>query len=161
LVLPDGRATELLSVVDLRIDFDAIRLGMTATAPAHIPAELRITTSELIDFFTQAWHVATMVLPLAATEDPLDVPPAGAPRLELYIHNARPEMSGENRTVRTLDVVDLSPFGPPRRSRIRDLSVAVTTPLGLPEQEITSLGKRAMIRLADDFGFTTADTSKL
>lgn len=161
LALPDEHATELLSVVDLRIDFDAIRPGLIPTAPAYIPAELRVTTSDLIDFFAQAWHVATMVLPLAATESPLDVPPAGAPRLELYIQNERPEMSGGDRTLRTLDMADLSVFGPTRRSQIRDLGVAVTTPLGLPEQEIASLVKRAMIRMADHFGFTAADGSRL
>jgi len=163
LTLPAGYTTELLSVVDLllSVDFDAIRPTATLTVPAHVPGELRVTLAELIDFFTQAWHVATMILPLAATEDPLDVPPAGAPRLELYVHNERPEMSGGHRTLRTLDMVDLSAFGPTRRSQIRELAVAVTTPLGLPEQEIDSLVKRAMIRIAEDFGSTAADTARL
>jgi hypothetical protein len=67
LTLPDGRRMELLAVVDLCVDFDVIRPGHTATQPAEIPADLRVTLAELSEFFAYGWHVATMILPLAAT----------------------------------------------------------------------------------------------
>lgn len=150
LTLPNELTTELCSIMDLRVDFDAIR----PTATPDIPADLRITLSELIDFFSTAWHITTMVFPSAATDDLVEIPPAGAPRLELYIQNERPEGSGDPRVRRTLDMVDLSTFGRPRRQQIRDLAVAVTTPIGLSQPEIHSLVERAMERISEDFGFT-------
>jgi hypothetical protein len=86
----------------LRIDFDAVR-----PVPASvIAADLRVSLPELIDFFSMAWHNTTLVLPLAATHDPVEVAPAGAPRVELHIQNERPDASGDPRVLRTLDMVD-------------------------------------------------------
>jgi hypothetical protein len=58
--------------------------------------------------------------------------------------------------LRTLDMVDLAVFGPTGRKQIRDLAVAVTTPLGLSQPEIDSLVVHAMQRIAENFGFTGA-----
>jgi hypothetical protein len=107
--------------------------------------------TELIEFFTQAWHVATMVMPLAALDDLIHTPPAGAPRLEFYIQSERPENGGTDRTVRPLDMVDLSRLGSPRSSQSRDLSVAVTTPLALSGEDIDKWIHRALDRMAADF----------
>lgn len=152
LTLPDGFTTEVSALVDLRVDFDAVRPAPAAV----IAADLRVSLPELIDFFSMAWHITTLVLPLAVTHDPVEIAPTGAPRVELYIQNERPEASGDPRVLRTLDMVDLSTFGRARRKQIRDLAVAVTTPLGLPQPEIDSLVRRAMERIAEDFGFTSA-----
>lgn len=152
MVLPDGHTTTLRTVVDLRIDFTAVDPTAVSGAPAQIPAALRVTMTELIEFFTQAWHVATMIMPLAATDDPIHTQPAGAPRLELYIQSERPETGGTKRTVRPLDMVDLSRLGAARSSRPRDLSVAVTTPLGLLDAEIDAWIHQALDRMAADFG---------
>lgn len=89
------------------------------------------------------------------------MPPAGAPRLELYIQNRHSEASGGPRVLRTLDMVDLSIFGRTRKTQLGDLSVGVTTPLSLSAQEIGSLVRRALIRMASDFGFTAADTAQI
>lgn len=159
LTLPDGRRTELLATVDLRVDFDAIRPGDAATQPAEIPADLQVTLAELTDFFARGWHVATMILPLAAIDDPIAVPPAGAPRLEFYIQSERPPALGSIRTVRTLDMIDLGRFGAPRDRQTSDLMVAATTPLGQSEQEIESLVHDALDRMADDFGFASPSSS--
>ncbi|GAA0934445.1 hypothetical protein [Virgisporangium aurantiacum] len=151
LTLPDGLATEVSTVMDLRVDFDAIR---PASSTAVIAADLRLGLSELIEFFSVAWHLTTMILPLSATEDPVEVPPAGAPRLELYIQNERPDASGDPRVLRTLDMIDLSAFGRTRRKQIRHLAVAATAPLGLPQSQVDTLARQAMVRIAEDFGFT-------
>ena len=90
-----------------------------------------------------------------------DVPPAGAPRLELYIQNRHPEASGGTRVLRTLDLVDLSVFGRTRRTQLGDLSVGVTAPLGLSAEEIGSLVRQALIRMAEDFGFTGAEAAEI
>jgi hypothetical protein len=74
--------------------------------------------------------MATMILPLVVTASPAELPPAGPPRLELYIQNQRPELSGAPHHLRTLDMIDLSDYGRPRRSHLYGLSVGVTTPLG-------------------------------
>lgn len=160
LTLPNGRHTELLATVDLHVDFDAIRPGdAVTTQPAEIPVDLRVTLAELTDLVEHAWHVATMILPLAVTDDPIAVPPAGAPRLEFYVQSERPITLGGARTVRTLDMIDLDQLGAPRDNQTNDLMFAVITPLGLDKQEVESLVHEALDRMADDFGFASPASS--
>jgi hypothetical protein len=97
---------------------------------------------------------------LAATDDPLAVPPAGAPRLELYIQSERADAPEINQTLRTLDMVDLSSLGSPRTSRPRDLSIGVTTPLSLPPTKIVTVLEEALLRMVDDAGFVTSPVDK-
>jgi len=91
----------------------------------------------------------------------VDLPPAGATRLELDIQNRHPEASGGTRVLRTLDLADLSVFGRTRRPQLGDLSVGVTAPLGLSAEQIGSLVRQALIRMANDFGFTAADSAPI
>lgn len=149
LTLPDGLATEVQSIMDLRIAFDVLPVS---DGPPSTP-DMRISHAELIAFFSLAWHITTVVLPLAAVEDPIEVPPAGAPRLELYIVNERPDHSGEARTLQTLDMIDLSIYGSTRRQHLRDLAVAVTTHLGRSQEEIARLVDDAMAHIAEDNSF--------
>jgi hypothetical protein len=79
----------------------------------------------------------------------------------LYIQNRHPETAGGPRTLRTLDLVDLSIFGTTRRTQLSDLSVGVTAPLGLSADEVDSLVRRALIRMASDFGFNAAESAKI
>jgi hypothetical protein len=159
-MLPGGRGIDVSSVVDLCVDFDAIQPAAEPAIPAYIQPELRITPGELSGFFTSAWQAATALV-LTTGQKALEVPPAGAPRLELYIQNRHPEASGGPRVLRTLDMVDLSIFGRTRKTQLGDLSVGVTTPLSLSAQEIGSLVRRALIRMASDFGFTAAYTTQI
>ncbi len=158
-LLPGGRTTDVRATADLYVDFAAIQTDTGAT-PAEIAPELRITASELVRFYASAWQAVTALV-LTTGEQASELPPAGAPRLELYIQNRHPELSGGPRTLRTLDLVDLSVFGRTRRTQLRDLSVGVTTPLGLSSQEIVSLVRQAMVTMANDFGFTAADTARI
>ena len=148
------------AIVDLSIDFDAVRPGVSAGTPAHVPADLRIAPGEVAAFFSSAWQAA-MALPLAGTENLLETLPAGPPRLEFYIQNRRPEHSGGQRTVRTLDMVDLSVFGRTRRLQLTDLAVGITGPLGLSAEETSALARQAMIRMAEDYAFTGAETAQI
>jgi len=93
----------------------------------------------------------------AAVDNPLDVPSAGASRLELYIQSERPDALSGDRAVRTLDMVDLSALGSPRDPQVRDLAVAVTAPLDLSEPKIASVVADAMAWMAEDFGFAGVD----
>ncbi len=158
--LPGGRAIDVSSVVDLCVDFDAIQPAAEPATSVHIPPELRITPGELVGFYTSAWQEAETLVRTTG-EKAVEVPPAGAPRSELYIQNRHPEGSGGSRTLRTLDLVDLSVFGRTRRAQLRDLSIGVTAPLGQSAEEIGSLVRQALIRMANDFGFTAADTAQI
>ena len=139
----------------MRVDFDAIKASASPGAVA-VQDDIPLSREDLIDFFAQAWNVTTTILPLAATASLLEVPPAGAPRLELHIQNERPENSGKPRPLRTFDLIDLSYYGKPRKTHYTDLSVGVTTPLGLPLEQITTLAHDALARMTEDFGFTGA-----
>jgi hypothetical protein len=158
LSLPGASQNGLLAIVDLRFSFAGIRPGPDGTG-TPIAAELRVSPSELVDFFTSAWQAATMVLPSAATSNPAALPPSGAPRLELYIQNERPEFGGTPRPRRMLDMVDLSAYGQPRARQLRDLSVGVTARIGLADAEIRSLVRQGLIRMTEDYGFTGATTT--
>jgi len=153
-MLPGGYSHGLSSVADMRVDFDAIRAWSSPGPPAQ--DDIWLTREELIDFFTRAWDVTTTILPMAATANLLEAPPAGAPRLELHIQNERPETSGKPRALRTFDLVDLSYYGKPRTTHHPDLSVGVTIPLGLSREQITPLVHEALARMTEDFGFTDA-----
>jgi hypothetical protein len=104
--------------------------------------------------------MSTAFSPVVVTSA-VDIPLAGAPRMELYIQNRHPEAGGGPRVLRTLDLVDLSVFGRTRRTQLGDLSVGVTAPLGLSPEEIGSLVRQALIRMANDFGFTAADAAQI
>jgi hypothetical protein len=151
LMLPAGFASEVGALMDMRVDFDAIRPG----SEPPTPADLRVTYRELIHFFELAWQVTTSTLLLAVAEQPHQIPPAGAPRLELYVQNERPPASGDSRVCRTLDMVDLAELGRPR-TEIRDVAVAVTAPLCLPKPQISDLVAQALQRIGEDFGFASA-----
>ena len=155
LMLPGGYSNGLSSVADVRLDFDAIQ-GSSPPGAQTAHGDLRLTRDELIGFFAQAWEVTTAILPMAATASLLDVPPAGAPRLELHIQNERPDTSGKPRPLSTFDLVDLSYYGRPRATHHPDLSVGITVPLGLPREQITPLVHEALARMTEDFGFTGA-----
>lgn len=160
LSLPLGREAEVRAIVDLCVDFEAIQPAAEPVTPAQIPSELRITSGELVRFFTSGWQAAEALL-LTTGQRAADLPPSGASRSELYIQNRHPTGSDGQRVLRTQDLVDLSVFGRTRRSQLRDLSVGVTAPLGLDTGEIGSLVRQALVRMASDFGFTAAETAQL
>ena len=159
-MLSGTRAIDVSSVVDLSIDFAAIQPRGEQETPAHIAPGLRIAPNELVGFFTSAWQAAAALV-LTTGQSAEDVPSAGAPRLELYIQNRHPEGSGGPRILRILDMVDLSFFGETRRRHLGDLSIGVTAPLVLTVDEIRSLVRQGLIRTAEDFGFTAADTAEI
>lgn len=150
LMVPDGRGVDLRTAVDLRVDFGAFGSTSRALSPGSLK-DLRWTLVELIDFFSQAWPIATTELLLAATDDPLSLAPAGAPRVELHIQNE--ELGTADSGI--LDMVDLSPLGAPRTTRTGNLSVGVTTPLAFSEPDVTTVITSALVRMVEDAGFVT------
>jgi hypothetical protein len=158
--LPGGRGVDVSAIADLCIDFDAIQPATEQTTPAQICPELRITASELLSFFASAWQAA-LALVLTTGQTAAEIPPAAASRLELYIQNRHPVNSGGPRVLRTLDLVDLSVFGRPRKTQLGDLPVGVTAPLSLGPDEIKTVVRQALIRMASDFGFAAAETAQI
>jgi hypothetical protein len=69
--------------------------------------------------------------------------------------------SGGPRVLRTLDLVDLSVFGRPRKTQLGDLPVGVTGPLSLGPDEIKTVVRQALIGMASDLGFTAAETAQI
>jgi hypothetical protein len=155
--LPTGVAGDIQAIADLRISFEAARPDHTTDRDglAEIPADLKITRPELVNFLAQGWQVTTAIMPLCATADPADLAPAGAPHLEFYIQNEHRPNTGQSRQVRTLDMIDLSHYGQPRQDPPGDLSVGVTTPIRLPEKDIEAMTLAALERMTEDFGFTS------
>jgi hypothetical protein len=153
LTLPDSLGVEVFTTVDLRVDFAA--LSAAAQPSDAVPDVLRLTLVELTDFFIHAWSTATIALLLAAVEAPLTIPPAGAPRLELYIHNEQIGVSDRQKTIPILDMVDLSSLGSPRGTGPRALSVGVTASLGLTSSEIAEAVGEALVWMTEDAGFVT------
>ena len=160
LTLPAGRESEVRAIVDLSVDFDAIHPAGVPATPARIPAELRIAPGELVRFFASGWLAAEALI-LTTGHRAVDLPPAGASRLELYIQNRHPAGTGGQRVLRTEDLVDLSVFGRTRKSQLRDLSVGMTAPLGPDTEGNSSLVRQALVRMASDFGFTGAESAQL
>jgi len=150
----DGRT---LSLIDIRLDFDAMWPAAATSNDSVVPSELRVTVAELASYFTGAWRLAMTALPLAITDAPDDLTPAGTPRIEMYIVNERAANTGGDRILRTEELVDLAPFGPTTRTSLYDLSVGVIAPTDLSEPEVGTLVKSALIWMAEDFGFTEAD----
>jgi hypothetical protein len=160
--LPTGVVDDIRAIADLRVSFEAVRPDYAADGDglAQIPVDLQITRPELINFLAQGWHITTAVLPSCATADLADVSQAGAPHLEFYIQNEHRPNTGQSRQVRTLDMIDLSHYGQPRQDPPGDLSVGVTTPIGLSEDEIEPLVLAALDRMTEDFGFTNRHPPK-
>jgi hypothetical protein len=72
------------AIVDLCVDFEPIQPTAEPATPAEIPPELQIMPRELVRLFTSGWHAALVP---ATGQSAVDLPSAGASRLELYIQN--------------------------------------------------------------------------
>ena len=94
---------------------------------------------------------ATRALPLAATPDPLAVPPAGPSTIELHIDSERAPGYGGERVLGLLDILDLRGLGEPPSQPRPWMSAAVTAPLTLNPAQITDLVERTMRYMASGF----------
>lgn len=151
LTLPAGLGGEVHTTVDLRMDFSA--LSTPAESSEDAPDVRPLAFDDLTNFFVRAWSTATVALLLAAVDDPLAVPPAGATRLELHIDNEQSGHSDRRPTIPILEMIDLSPLGSPRGAGPRALSVGVTTPLGLTASAIGEAVDNALVWMVEDAGF--------
>ncbi|MEV4513792.1 hypothetical protein AB0K00_33135 [Dactylosporangium sp. NPDC049525] len=152
--LPLAYSQVVTVLAEIRIDFDAVQPAAAEGDVVPVPSNLAVQLDELISFFASAWQVSSTALLLAGTDDPSGAEPAGAPRLEFYIQNERPEHSGDPRPRRLLDMVDLTPFGRARTQNTRRLAAGVTTPVGLDPTDVARHAVAALEWIAEDFGFT-------
>jgi hypothetical protein len=129
----------VVSLLDMRVDFAAIAAEPAGSASMPADPSYRPGTTDLERFFAAAWATATRALPLAATPDPLAVPPAGPSTIELHIDSERaPGYRGE-RVLGLLDILDLRGLGDPPSQPKPWMSAAVTAPLTLNPAQITDL----------------------
>jgi hypothetical protein len=161
LSLPTGAWGGVLAIADFEIDFDAVRPGASSGEnPVRIAPELKVSVPELAGFYGSAWQTVQL-MPTAAISDVRELCPAGAPRLELYVDNDRHGNSGAARTMRILDMIDMTPFGRTRKPDIDYCSVGITVPVGLAGDEIDRVVRKAIIRMAEDAGFTETESVQI
>jgi len=161
--LPDGMyLTAVLGVAELRVNFQPWAAALAAAGETPAAAEaLRLTVSELADFYTVAWATATLLAPLAAVESPLAMPPAGPPRVE-FEFKVSPYHSSTPNTLQLNDVIDLSAFGPPTSDSHRsEGGFGITAPLNLPAEQRRVLIEEQLVGLAQAWGFIYASLDSL
>lgn len=128
------------SLIDVQVDFVVRGLG------SEMPP--RLTLHEIADVFTHAWHLAFDVLPQA-----LDAPRPGVdlgnrPRVDMYIINERPEHTGDSRTFRLGDLVDLDVLGKTNKTHLHRLDMSVLGRGALPHDEARDVVRQALVRSA-------------
>jgi hypothetical protein len=151
--LPDGLQLTVVSLVDLRVDFAALAPALPGSASTPVDPSYRPGIAELERFFAAAWATATRALPLAATPDPLAVPPAGPSMIELHIDSERASGYGGERVLGLLDILDLSALGEPSSQPKPWMSAAVTAPLTLDPPQVNDLVGQTLRYMASGFGF--------
>ncbi len=155
--LPGGpQDGSFLSLVDVRLDFDAMWPGAARVGDSPVPPELRVTVPELAAFFSRAWGLAMTTLPQAVTGTPDDLTTAGASRVEMYVVNERSPNTGGDRILQTGDMLDLSPFGSTTRNHY-ELAAGITVAMDQAEPQIHTIVRSALVWMAEDCGFTDAD----
>jgi len=157
--LPDGQQPTVVSLLDMRVDFTAVAAQPAGSASTPVDPSYRPGTTDPQRFFAAAWATATTALPLAATPDPLAVPPAGPSTIELHIDSERAPGYGGERVLGLLDILDLRGLGEPPSQPRPWMSAAVTAPLTLSPAQITDLVERTMRYMASGFGFLDLDTA--
>jgi hypothetical protein len=159
LQLAGGLQETVVSLVDMRIDFTALAAGSAASDAAPVDPRYRLGTADLERFFTASWPTATRILPLAATPDPLAVPPTGPSTIELHIDSERVSGYGGDRVLGLLDVLDLSDLGQPPSQPRPGMSAAVTAPLTLDPAQVEDLVGQTIRYMGSAFGFLDLDTA--
>lgn len=158
LALPNTLNSSVVTCAELRIEDFAVwrdALDLTATSSSG-PAWPRLTVDDLYWIFVAAWYTATETLPAVFLADPGAARPAGPPIVELRVsaeasHDAAP---GQQPTLS--DFVDLSAWGTSDRDNLTEMSVTITAPTHLEPDDRQNLTHKAMVYMAEAFGFVNA-----
>ncbi|MEU7326843.1 hypothetical protein ABZ682_40755 [Streptomyces griseoviridis] len=113
---------------------------------------------EVQDVLLNAWATAAELLP-GAVGDLERMLWAGPPTTELRLSSERPDSTG---VVPGLDsAVDLSPLGPAGRHSRQEMAVTITAAPVMGRQERQDLMRRALVHMAQSFGYIHADPETL
>ncbi|MBB4771819.1 serine/threonine-protein kinase [Actinomadura livida] len=153
-----GSATDssVVACTELRIE-DLAAWGEALGAPGgHVPQDLRLSLKEVVEFLTIAWHTATEVLPAAVTDMSTDHRWTDPPTVQLQLITER-DFNQKLALQAPLDeYIDLSPFGESDQGPFHELLVTIISTPILTSQERTTLTQKAVIDMAQRYGFLDA-----
>jgi len=164
-----GQSTTVTATAELTTDFDAWRAALHAAGAPHIEdIALRVSLGELLGVLTAAWAIVAEVVPGVLADDPVAVPPAGRPSVELALRTGTRLDGGTNNGL--WDVVDFSPFlrdGTPAEFAFEDLrprggmEVTIIGPLRLSHEDRMRTARKALVKMARRHGFYQAREDRL
>src|SRR3569833_3276417 len=161
--LPNAMNSSVVTCAELRVqDLAAWREALTAAGgPPLDGADLRLSVGELSFLFAAAWQPASETLPDALIGEPAIVPLAGPPLVELRLtaENAHDAPMNTRRQLR--DLVDFRAFGESGRDPLDAMSVTVSAPTRLRDDERYGLTRGALVHMAQTYGFIDASEDSL
>jgi hypothetical protein len=153
---PNTMQAVVTTAAEVRVDL-ATWSEVLAAAGAR-PHDLRVTLHEALGLFVGAWAAATTVLPLALVSDPTAQLLVGVPRVEFYLEAP----SGPDDPSPDLrKVVDFSAFGERSNVPLPQLMTALIAPVTNDEEARRTWAIRALIDMAQQFGFVNAEADDL
>lgn len=174
---PDGRAaltgdvllhipdyvglSSVLGLAQVRIDFDAWRLVLKATGAAlGDSADLRLSLREVIDVLASVWGTVTGAVPLAAVDDPRQVPIVRPPFVALHVLTNPPATRQPNQGL--AGAIDLSALGKPTREGSRSgTGMRAFAPLDVARVVRRDLIAEGLARLGRSWGYVDAQADDL
>ena len=154
---PNAMRAVIMTGVELQIDFTEWSLAIESGASAEIGP--LITLREVLDFFVAAWNAATAIVPLGLMRDPQEVPLAGTPKVEFYLESTSRETGTPDSHLDSF--IDISAFGEPPNTGWSHMSTAIIAPLKFDESARRVWVTRALVSMANRFGFIDAEESRL
>jgi len=153
---PSTMQAVVTTAAEVQVDPAAWSEALEA-AGAH-QDDLRVTLHEVLELFVSAWTAATTVLPLALVTDPTAQLLAGVPRVEFYLESPT-GVDGPSPDLRTF--VDFSAFGERTSDPLTQMMTALIAPVAIDEDARRIWAIRALIDMAQVFGFVNADADDL
>lgn len=149
---PAARTCAEVRVVTFAAWFEAIR---AAGASEITASTARLGVSDLYAILEPAWEMATGTLPAVVMPEPSTARPTGPPKVELRVSADRQE-DGLDPRKELSEYIDLAAWGETDRASVPEMSITVTAPVGLGDDERTKLTRKALVRMANGFGFLDA-----
>jgi hypothetical protein len=153
---PNVMQAVVTTAAEVRVDLVAWSQALEAAGSRQ--DDLRVKLHEVLGLFVNAWAVATTVLPLALVADPASESLVGVPRVEFYLEAPA---GTDNPSSDLLNVVDFSAFGNYSNSPLPQMMTALIAPVKIDEEARRIWTIRALIDMAQQFGFVDADADAL
>ncbi|MFD7645079.1 RNA-binding domain-containing protein [Kitasatospora sp. NPDC059795] len=152
LALPNAMDSTVVSCADMRLESAAAQPSAPAESRASGPGR-RLSLEEVEETLLAAWRTATGVLPGAVVDTSAPRQWSQPPTVLFQIAAGSPH----GTAAPPLDLlVDLTPFGDSDRAPLTEMSVTVTADPQLTEEERRLLLRRALVRMAQAFGYIDA-----